>query len=115
MRTPSKLGLQVDQIKSNISVFLLLHFLLLQMGNASENFLLISTMSKDIDIIMGTLYAILGGLVHLLFPATLQHFPLNVLTSASLSRCAVSAGEWNPSPCGLQEEVLPEAGRAFCG
>lgn len=89
------------------------------MGNASENFLLVSRISKDNDIIMGTLYAILGEPLHLLFvprdvPAF--YFPLNVLTSASLPpRCAVGAGEWNPSPGGLQEEVLPEAGRVFRG
>ncbi|CAF93949.1 unnamed protein product [Tetraodon nigroviridis] len=32
------------------------------MENASENFLLVSSISKDVDIIMGTLYAILGVL-----------------------------------------------------
>lgn len=81
------------------------------MGNASENALLVSNISKDNDIIMGTLYAILGELLHLLFPARLQRFPLNMPVTASLSpRCAVGAGERNPSPCGLQEEVLLEAG-----
>lgn len=100
-RTLSKLGLQVERSKSNISPVLLLCFLCFQMGNASENFPFVSTISKDIDIIMATLYTILGGLLHL-FPATLQRFPVNVLTSVPLSpRGAVSAGEWNPSPCGL--------------
>lgn len=81
------------------------------MGNASENLFLVSSISKDIDVIMGTLYAILGGPLILLLPATPQPFPLSVRTFASVSpRCAVSAGERNPAPCGLQEEVLPEAG-----
>lgn len=86
------------------------------MGNASENFLFVSNISKDNDIIMGTVYAILGERLRLLFSARLQCFPLNVLTSASLSlRCAVGVGEWNSSPCGLQEEVLLEASRVFRG
>lgn len=106
----------MEKSKSHICLFLVLRFLCFQMGNASENFLLVSNISKDNDIIMGTLYAILGELLGLLSPARLLRFPLNVLTSASLSpRCAVGAGEWNPSPCGLQEEVLPEAGRVFRG
>lgn len=56
------------------------------MGNASENFLLVSRISKDNDIIMGSLYTILGEPSHL-FPGNVPNTPphLTSLTSASLS------------------------------
>lgn len=86
------------------------------MGNASENFLLVSNISKDNDFIMGTLYTVLGEPLHLLLAAMIQNSPSDLLTPAFLClRCAVGAGEWNPSPRGLQEEVLPEASGVFCG
>lgn len=45
------------------------------MGNASENFLLVSNISKDNDIIMGTLYAVLGELLMASFSCNVPEPP----------------------------------------